>query len=921
MKHFRNGIVGLGLLLASAGAYAAVSVTVNGTSYSIPQTNERGWGANVTAWIQAASQHLLQKTGGTFTLSADVDFGASYGLKSAYFSTRTASPSTAGTFRLANLDTIGWRNAANSANLLLSVNASDQLTFNGNPIFGTSALTASRAVETNASGVIITSAYAPATNANTASSVVARDGSGNFSAGTISAALSGNASTASALAANPSDCSSGQKATGIDASGNLTCSEVALASDVSGTLPVGNGGTGQTTATAAFNALDPLTTKGDIAVHDGTNSVRKAVGTDGQVLVADSTQTEGVKWGTVQGGINYLSGSDSDFNATVGNWVAYADAAGAAPVDGTGGSPAITCDRTTSDPLRGAGSLLITKDAANRQGEGCAVGFSIDRADLGKSLTVSFDYEIASGTYDAGSDTTDPDLTVWVYGPTDGTPVLTQLAPAKILGATVGVQMPFKGRFQTAASGVAYRLILHEAKSGTSAYTLKTDNISISPATKNVGPPVSDWITWTPTGSWNTNTTYTGLYRRDGDTAHYQVRVALSGAPNAAELNVNLPSGHVLDANKVTATAANSTPLFGYGHAQDAGTRAYNIQVGYSSTTAVNIRDDNSATDNGVDADSPFSFNSGDFLVVNFSIPISGWSSNGTAVEQDTRRMSVDYYGTATGTLNTSWNVVTFPTKGEDTHSAYSSGTVTMPYAASCSVSAHIDVTGTYAVNGYVGVGLFVNGVEKRVAYSTSASASQTEAESTLSLASYKFAAGDAVTIRSRTSATSAAWTASNHFSMICVPQSGGVQPGDTVAIRYTNSASTVVANNSATVVPFPTMTFDTHGAYNTSTGVFTAPIAGKYRVASAITYVTGGTPATTTFFSLLAYKNGAAYSQLGRVLGSGGANQPGVMGSDTIPLNAGDTLAIYAFQANGGTYALVADGVYNHLAIERIGD
>jgi len=39
-----------------------------------------------------------------------------------------------------------------------------------------------------------------ATNANTASTIVARDASGNFSAGTVTAALSGNATTATALA-------------------------------------------------------------------------------------------------------------------------------------------------------------------------------------------------------------------------------------------------------------------------------------------------------------------------------------------------------------------------------------------------------------------------------------------------------------------------------------------------------------------------------------------------------------------------------------------------------------------------------------------------------------------------------------------------------------------------------------------------
>lgn len=96
---------------------------------------------------------------------------------------------------------------------------------------------------------ILPNANTTATSANTASAIVARDGSGNFTAGTITAALTGNASTATALAANPSDCAAGTKATGIDASGNLTCSAVALASDVSGTLPVANGGTGQTSYT------------------------------------------------------------------------------------------------------------------------------------------------------------------------------------------------------------------------------------------------------------------------------------------------------------------------------------------------------------------------------------------------------------------------------------------------------------------------------------------------------------------------------------------------------------------------------------------------------------------------------------------------------------------------------------------------
>jgi hypothetical protein len=82
-----------------------------------------------------------------------------------------------------------------------------------------------------------------AASANTASAIVARDVSGNFTAGTITAALTGNSSTSTALAANPTDCGAGTKATAIDASGNLTCSAASLTADVSGVLPLSNGGT------------------------------------------------------------------------------------------------------------------------------------------------------------------------------------------------------------------------------------------------------------------------------------------------------------------------------------------------------------------------------------------------------------------------------------------------------------------------------------------------------------------------------------------------------------------------------------------------------------------------------------------------------------------------------------------------------
>lgn len=101
-----------------------------------------------------------------------------------------------------------------------------------------------------------------------------------------------NSVTASNLTASRPVLSDGNK--------KLVSGQINLASTdyVTGTLPLGNGGTGQTTKTAAMDALSPTTTKGDLLVDDGTNVVRVPVGNNGEVLQADSAETAGVKWAT-----------------------------------------------------------------------------------------------------------------------------------------------------------------------------------------------------------------------------------------------------------------------------------------------------------------------------------------------------------------------------------------------------------------------------------------------------------------------------------------------------------------------------------------------------------------------------------------------------------------------------------------------
>lgn len=129
----------LWVLFYAMTMYAAVTVTVNGSNHTIPQTNEKGWGNNVTAWIQAISANTLQPSGGTFTLTSDVNFGGSFGLVSTYFKSRTSGISTAGILRLANSDAIGWRNSGGAGNLLLQPGGSDGLLqYNSVDLVGTS---------------------------------------------------------------------------------------------------------------------------------------------------------------------------------------------------------------------------------------------------------------------------------------------------------------------------------------------------------------------------------------------------------------------------------------------------------------------------------------------------------------------------------------------------------------------------------------------------------------------------------------------------------------------------------------------------------------------------------------------------------------------------------------------------------------
>lgn len=157
-----------------------VSLTVNGVIYQYPEEGDTQWGQVTTQWATAVTSGMLQKAGGTFTLTANVDFGATFGLVSSYFSSRSGNVSQTGAVRLANSNAVAWRDSANATDLLLNLSGTDKLQFASNELL-TSAYSSIVNANISASAAIALSKLA----AVTASRSLVSDASGFVSASSV----------------------------------------------------------------------------------------------------------------------------------------------------------------------------------------------------------------------------------------------------------------------------------------------------------------------------------------------------------------------------------------------------------------------------------------------------------------------------------------------------------------------------------------------------------------------------------------------------------------------------------------------------------------------------------------------------------------------------------------------------------------
>lgn len=471
----------------------------------------------------------MQKAGGTFTLTADVDFGATYGLKSVYFKSRN-TPSTAGIVRLGNNESVGWRNAANSANLELKVNASNKLEFDGQDIPTLDIGAADTVLQMNAGGT--TWEFAKIANDNVDASAAIAYSKLNLATSIV------NADVAVAAAIARSKLASGTASYVLINSGAGVMSEEQY-------LDRTRGGTG-ITSTATFPSSGTVTTDAGTSVltnkdFDGgtaSNTSRITVPkaafatidglTDKEGTIAFDTDAkklvvnDGSAWNAVgsgSSGRNYLSDwYDASKSESVGT--SAATSTGNRTVAGntdptkwvTSDLTNLTFARSADTTLRQSYNYLINSGDANADFVESPL-FTLDGRDLGKPISVSFDcagvsasddYQVCAVRYNS-SGTYQEVITI------AGTASATTPYSARIPVGTTS----FNGFFiagATATDQYAIRFMKHAVN-----VDLRIDSLYVGPNTVVQGAAVCEipvpTITWTNATGLTPDTSSMKCYR------------------------------------------------------------------------------------------------------------------------------------------------------------------------------------------------------------------------------------------------------------------------------------------------------------------------------------------------------------------------------------------------------------------------
>jgi trimeric autotransporter adhesin len=177
-----------------------------------------------------------------------------------------------------------------------------------------------------------------------------------------------------------------------------------LATQVIGTLAIANGGTGQTSGTAAFNALSPITSTGDLIIGNGTNSAtRLAIGANTYVLTSNGTTATWAAPSTTNSLTINSSGtggaSPQSFNGSSAVTISY-NTVGASPL---AGSTSLTTVGTITTGTWNAGSVTTSGSFVAGSSTYGSTSASVNGSLTAQAVLYSNGSSSPLEVYDAGS--------------------------------------------------------------------------------------------------------------------------------------------------------------------------------------------------------------------------------------------------------------------------------------------------------------------------------------------------------------------------------------------------------------------------------------------------------------------------------------------------------------------------------------
>lgn len=593
-----------------------------------------------------------------------------------------------------------------------------------------------------------------------------------------------------------------------------------------------------------------------------------------------------------------------------------------APSFGSGASGNLSFSAVSSGKLAGSYSGALVSSAATTAGNMLhSSAFTLDLEDRAKVMTIGGYYSPTVNPTNANwSGTSSNSFGLAVYDVTNSTWII----PAGVFSMTQGSGVGrFTATFQTSATGASYRFVIYNANATSGAITVLFDDLYLGPQTAAIGPIVTDWVSWTPTGTWVSNATYVGRKRRVGDKGEYQVSITTSAAPTSAQLYVSMPSGEVIDTTKLSGTVNNVA--VGFGATTDTGTSGYPVVVTYDTTTRVAVTATGSASTYvntaGLTQVIPFTFGNTDTVDIQWTVPIVGWSSNVQMSNDTDTRVVAATLGTGTGTLSGSDNVVKFTATVFDTHAAYSASTglYTCPVSGYYEIASNLDIQITSASGKYLNVSVYKSGVS---AYSRENPQPGTTTNLVGSINTIiQCNAGDTLGIYSNTNGASGSFTAGTapYYNFLSIKRLSGpavVAATESVAALYTGGPPTGTLTSAYNTTTYATKVQDTHNAY--SSGTYTVPVSGTYNF-SAANYQ-NATYAINKVAVVAMAINGTALYKGVQVAAAAVSNLHIICTVNGVRLNAGDLVTVKSFN-DATTPTFVNDASLSWFSITRVGN